>query len=58
MYLFIPCAVIDSYRFSAIDILHRKATNYHTRTFASRIMKTFMAHVHGTLFCHVGTATP
>lgn len=52
MSLFFPYAVINSYRFSAIDVLHQKAMNYHTRIFASRITKTFTAHVHGTLFCH------
>jgi len=56
--LFIHYAVINSYRFSAIDILHQKAMNCHTRIFASGITKTFTAHVHGTLFCHVRTATP
>ena len=58
MSLFIPYAVINHYRFSAIDVLHQKSTNYDTRIFASGITKTFTAHVHGTLLCHVRAATP
>ena len=47
--LFIPYAIINNRRYSAIDVFHQTAMNYHAPILASRIAKTFWAHVHGTV---------